>query len=67
MAVQPVTETAIISPLDAKGAVRKQLAPYLIELGLIVVSWNELHDELGQLFSIVTGAPSLSHALANWC
>jgi hypothetical protein len=60
------TVTAVISPLDAKGAVRKQLAPYLIELGLVVVSWNELHDELGQLFSIVRGGPSLGCALEIW-
>jgi hypothetical protein len=65
MVVKP-TVTPFISPLDAKGAVRKQLAPYLIELGLVVVSWNELHDELGQLFSIVRGGPSLGCALEIW-
>jgi hypothetical protein len=56
-----------IWPLDdAKGSVRKQLAPYLIELGLVVVSWNELHDELGQLYYLVRGGPSLGHALEIW-
>jgi hypothetical protein len=65
MVVEP-TVTTLISPLDAKGAVRKQLAPYLIELGLVVVSWNELHDELGQLYYLVKGGPSLGHALEIW-
>src|SRR6516162_5364862 len=66
MAVVGPTATALISPLDAEGAVREQLAPYLIELGLVVVSWNELHDELGHLFYLVTGAPSLGDALEDW-
>ena len=65
MVVEP-TVTPFMSPLDAKGSVRKQLAPYLIELGLVVVSWNELHDELGQLFPIVTDAASRDRALEIW-
>jgi hypothetical protein len=62
--IHPVS-TAMASPL-AKGRIRKQIEPYLQDLALVVASWNELHDELGRLFSIVIGGGNLSLALAVW-
>lgn len=65
MATIHPTVKAMASPL-ARGTIRKQIGSYLQELGLVVASWNALHDELGRLFYVVTGAPNMKLALAVW-
>ncbi len=62
--VQP-TMIPMATPLP-KGRIRKQAAPYFHELGLVVASWNELHEQLGQLFWTVTGISNGYIALGIW-
>jgi hypothetical protein len=64
MATVKPTITVYVSPLR-RGKVRRDCSPYLHELALVVVAWNELHLELSRLFSAVTGI-SLGVALDIW-
>lgn len=54
-----------INPLE-KGKVRRGCSPYLHELALVVVAWNELHLELSQLFCVVAGISDMATGLRIW-
>lgn len=62
--IEPII-TAYISPLE-RGVVRDACAPYLQELALVIVAWNELHMELSQLFCTVAGFPNMLTGLNVW-
>lgn len=62
--VKPTIKT-YVSPLR-KGKVRRDCSPYLHELALVVIAWNDLHRELSQLFWIVTGISDGGVALRIW-
>jgi len=62
--IQP-TVTRYINPLK-RGKVRRGCSPYLHELALVVVAWNELHLELSQLFCVVAGISDMDTGLRIW-
>jgi hypothetical protein len=59
------TISQYISPLEG-GQVRDGCSPYLQELALVVIAWNELHVELSQLFCVVAGFPNMTTGLQIW-
>jgi hypothetical protein len=59
--IQP-TITEYVSPLR-KGKVRRKCSPYLHELALLVIAWNDLHLELSRLFWVISASPN---ALKIW-
>ena len=65
MAMIKPTVTQYINPLE-RGKVRRGCSPYLHELGLVVVAWNELHLELSQLFCVVAGISDMATGLRIW-
>jgi hypothetical protein len=65
MATIEPTITQYISPLEG-GQVRDGCSPYLQELALVVIAWNELHVELSQLFCVVAGFPNMVTGLQIW-
>jgi hypothetical protein len=65
MAVIKPTITAYVSPLR-KGKVRRDCSPYLQELALVVIAWNELHVELSQMFMTVSEISNGLVALRIW-
>ncbi|MBX3348975.1 MAG: hypothetical protein KF747_09525 [Nitrospira sp.] len=66
MATVVPTVIEYIHPLDKNGKVLPDCSPYLHELALLVVVWNELHMELSQLFCIAAGMPDMGTGLRIW-
>jgi len=66
MATIEPTVTEYVAPLDKHGKVLPGCSPYLHELALVVVAWNELHLELSQLFCTVAGMPDMGTGLRIW-
>lgn len=62
--VKPTIKT-YVNPLR-KGKVRGNCSPYLHELALVVIAWNDLHRELSQIFWIVTEISDGGVALRIW-
>lgn len=65
MATIKPTISQYLSPLK-EGQVRDGCSPYLQELALVVIAWNELHVELSQLFCVVAGFPNMRTGLQIW-
>lgn len=63
--VKPII-TEYVAPLDKHGKVLSSCSPYLHELALVVVAWNELHLELSQMFCVVTGMRDVVTGLRIW-
>ena len=66
MATIEPTVTEYVAHLDKHGKVLPGCSPYLHELALVVVAWNELHLELSQLFCTVAGMPDMGTGLRIW-
>ncbi len=62
--IEPII-SQYINPL-IKGKVRKGCSPYLHELALVVLAWNDLHLELSRLFCVVAGISDMATGLRIW-
>lgn len=50
----------------SKEEVRRHLEPYAVEIGLLTLAWNDLHDHLGQIFwGAITPQGGISVAIWN--
>jgi hypothetical protein len=47
--------TAYVSPI-IDGQVRPECSPYLHKLALLLLAWNDLHQELSQLFAVLSAS-----------
>jgi hypothetical protein len=56
---------AILSP-PLPDRIEKVFAPYAREVGNLVASWNQLHERLGELFSVIVRKDQPGIALAIW-
>jgi hypothetical protein len=56
--------TTLSPPLPDR--IEKVFAPYAREVGKLVASWNQLHERLGELFSMIVRKDQPGIALAVW-
>jgi hypothetical protein len=63
--IVPHTRLLFTGPLGPDG-IREDAKPYLIEIGLLVVAWNDLQEKLAELFWTVFGTSNGLVPLTIW-
>jgi hypothetical protein len=65
MATVKPTILHLVSAIGPDG-VREEVKPYLIEIGLMALAWNSLHENLGELFWRITRISNGGLPFAIW-
>jgi hypothetical protein len=56
----------LFTGLMGPEGVKKGTEAYLIELGLLVLAWNDMHEKLAELYCVVTGSSDQKAPLKKW-
>jgi hypothetical protein len=58
-----IARLILTGPSEPDGSVKEGTKPYLIELGRLVLAWNDLHEKLAELYYTITQDPK---SLQKW-